>query len=103
MPRACRWIIFGTPSYLPWSYGRVLAHGSNECRCQCNVEECLRSGLAPVEPSTGLASQHRCKDIAKLIEWHKASIPCHHSACVIGALGSLLGQDMPCLARTCYA
>lgn len=69
----CRWIVFGTPETMPWSFGSVVSSGSDGCRCKCEeIQNCIVGGKAPIAPSTGLASQHNCgKNIASLNKWHQ--------------------------------
>ena len=68
-----RWMIFGTPKAIPWSFGSVVSSASNGCRCECeDIDDCIMAGRAPIAPSTGLASQHNCGNrIGHLKKWHK--------------------------------
>ena len=70
----CRWAVFQSPAHMPWSYGHVLGSVPSDCRCWCDLDDCLSHGTAPVYVSEGLASQHTCgNNIAALVRWHQAS------------------------------
>ena len=52
---------------------------AGDCKCYCDLDDCLSQGTAPLHPSEGLISQHNCgNNIAALIRWHQAStcLPC---------------------------